>query len=426
LPRRHITDSLTEVYKQGFAIERHRAVPLVQEREEFLGYLLRQGFGLTCVQNVAVLLLRAIRVLKLKEMRDIDRVEIENAVQQIWRHRLPRHKITSTSQFDGCHSAYQFRWAVTKWLRFHHKFKSPKLRSRAFEKRMDGFTDFMKSKGFASSTIETNRAKVTCFLRWFATRHKALSRITVMDVSKFISAKKSDGWAVASLCSTAESLRSFFRYAETKGWCREGFAECIRVPRRSSLAIPSQGRTWAEVRKLLGSLNGKDHASTRAKAALYLISMYALRGSEAARLKVSDFDWRKKTLSVRRSKDGSKQRYPLRSDVARAVLNYIKVRPRIQSDQLFLTIKAPFRPVRQRSFYALTSHRLGKLGISTGRRGPHSIRHARAMQLLSQGASLKEIGDFLGHRNAESPLTYAKFNVEMLRPVADFKLGRLL
>jgi integrase len=99
-----------------------------------------------------------------------------------------------------------------------------------------------------------------------------------------------------------------------------------------------------------------------------------LRGSEVARLKVSDFDWRNKTLSVRRSKDGSKHRYPLRSDVALAVLNDLKVRPPIQSEQLFLTIKAPFRPVRRKSLYALTNHRLQKLGISTGRRGPHSRR----------------------------------------------------
>ena len=45
------------------------------------------------------------------------------------------------------------------------------------------------------------------------------------------------------------------------------------------------------------------------------------------------------------------------------------------------------------------------------------------MQLLRNGSTVKEIGDFLGQRHPESPLFYAKFDVELLRAVADFKLG---
>jgi len=48
------------------------------------------------------------------------------------------------------------------------------------------------------------------------------------------------------------------------------------------------------------------------------------------------------------------------------------------------------------------------------------------MQLLRGGTTMREIGDFLGQCHPESPLRYAKFDVEMLRDVADFSLGGLI
>jgi hypothetical protein len=69
---------------------------------------------------------------------------------------------------------------------------------------------------------------------------------------------------------------------------------------------------------------------------------------------------------------------------------------------------------------------LKKLGVTSGCLGPHSIRHARVMQLLRDGLTVKEIKNFLGQRHPESPLFYAKFDVELLRSVADFKLEGLI
>jgi site-specific recombinase XerD len=46
--------------------------------------------------------------------------------------------------------------------------------------------------------------------------------------------------------------------------------------------------------------------------------------------------------------------------------------------------------------------------------------------LLEQGASLKEIGDLLGHRDFNSTRIYAKVHLQQFRRVADFDLGGLL
>jgi len=68
---------------------------------------------------------------------------------------------------------------------------------------------------------------------------------------------------------------------------------------------------------------------------------------------------------------------------------------------------------------------LKRVGARTTRFGPHSLRHACAGRLVSEGLSLKEIGDHLGHRGVSTTRVYAKVNLAALREVAAFDLGGL-
>ena len=63
-----------------------------------------------------------------------------------------------------------------------------------------------------------------------------------------------------------------------------------------------------------------------------------------------------------------------------------------------------------------------RLGIVSAHNGPHALRHACATHSLRRGASLKEIADFLGHRDTKSVAIYAKYDTRSLRKVAAFRL----
>ena len=415
-----VAGSMDLIYWHPLALKRHRDAPLFKEREEFLLHLLRRGSNRTRVQCVGGMLLRAIDALGLKLLRPLSPKDVDYAIQRIWGQKAERG-----SNFRGFHAAYALRNHFSMFLRFHGKLKTRKLPRPPFAEELDSFSEFNRCRNLLPGSVESHRLKTRIFLDWYSLRGKSLSKLSIHHIDRFIAKKKAEGWSSGTFSSAIQALRVFVRYGHSQGWCPD-IADGIKAPYHSRLGVPPQGRAWTEVVQLLEATKGKDLASVRAKAALSLIATYALRCSEAARLLLSDFDWKKRTVTLRRSKRGRKQMLPFPLDVRQAVLNYIRLRPRCSVRQLFVTLRPPYRPIQKTSFYCLTSRRLKKLGIISGCLGPHSIRHARAMQLLRSGSTVKEIGDLLGQRHAESPLFYAKFDVELLREVANFKLEGLI
>ena len=73
--------------------------------------------------------------------------------------------------------------------------------------------------------------------------------------------------------------------------------------------------------------------------------------------------------------------------------------------------------------WQIVGWRMRRLRIELEHVGPHSLRHACATRLLKKGASLKEIADFLGHRNIQSVGIYARYDTRSLRKVAAFSLA---
>ena len=228
--------------------------------------------------------------------------------------------------------------------------------------------------------------------------------------------------------TTAGFLRSFFLYAERRGWCRTGLAAAIKGPRVYGQHTIPTGPSWDEVRQVLAITDGDQPVDIRDHALILLLAVYGLRASEVVRLRLDDFDWERELFTVRRSKSGRPRIYPLARSVAAAILRYLKeVRPRTTLREVFLArCHAPVRPLHRCTLYLIVSRRLRVASPSLARFGPHALRHACATHLLQEGLSLKEIGDHLGHRNPDTTRVYAKVDLAGLRQVADFELGGLL
>jgi site-specific recombinase XerD len=266
------------------------------------------------------------------------------------------------------------------------------------------------------------------FLSRFWQHQRPFHQIGITDIDAAIARKgEQDGYARASIKTYVTALRSFFRYAESRGWCAPGLAAAIMSPRLFAEAPLPTGPAWDDVQRLLASTAGDQPKDIRDRAILLLFAVYGLRVGEVRTLRLEDVDWAQERLYVTRPKPRRRHAYPLAYPVGEALLRYLKdVRPRAPYREVFLTVKAPWGPLSSGALYDTVSDRLRLLALPLRHYGPHALRHACATRLLAEGLSLKEIGDHLGHRKTDTTRVYAKVDLGRLRQVADFALGELL
>jgi integrase len=168
-------------------------------------------------------------------------------------------------------------------------------------------------------------------------------------------------------------------------------------------------------------------ADLRARAIILLCSIYGTRGIEISNFKLNDFDWINETFTLRRAKGGRVQQLPIQFEVGEAILDYLQQgRPRSSCRHLFLTVKTPYRPLRSGCLWQIVGPRMKQLGIQSENVGLHSLRHSCATQLLRRGSSLRDIADFLGHRDMKSVSIYAKCDLSVLKAVSAFSLAGVL
>jgi site-specific recombinase XerD len=281
-------------------------------------------------------------------------------------------------------------------------------------------------RGLASSTLENHRAHVGNFLKWIAGHNLLLSEITAADVASYIRFKR-ETCSVLTVSTAAQPLRSFFTYGESQHWCVPNLRDVLTFPNRRRYDPDTVIPTWEDVRRVLDEAIGNKPADLRNRAMLLLCSIYGLRSSEVARVRLGDIDWKEETLSITRSKNGRTQQFPLQYEIGEAILKYlIHGRPQCSCRNVFVSLNCPYRPITPTTLNLVTATRMALLQIKSTKMGPHALRHACATQLLRSGTSLRQIADFLGHRDLSTVSVYARLDTEALREVAGFSLKAIL
>jgi integrase/recombinase XerD len=414
------------LFERSHALARQLSGPLVEERRRYLAHCADLGMATRTLRLTAQLLLAAEEYLKLAERPDaiIALQEIEEAGTR-WSSRKSLPPIRLHPKL----SRQRFIHHAVGWLSFLNRLQIPAKPTTPYDQMMVEFTDFMqKERGLAPATIELRCFTVRAFLDRLCCGERSLSTITVADVDSVLVQKvNEEHYARVTVQTCASSLRSFFRYAEMRGWCAAGIATSIMAPRAFQHESLPAGPTWEDVQKILNATGGDRPASIRDHAILTLLAVYGVRAGEVARLQLNDIEWQRDTIVFTRSKLLGSHSFPLCQSVGEVIIRYLKeVRPQSSSRELFLTMRAPFRPLTSGALCQLVARQLKPMGLPIKHHGPHSLRHACATRLINEGLSLKEVGDHLGHRCPETTRIYAKVDLVRLREVASFDLGGLL
>ncbi len=415
-----------QLFFRSDALTRQLSAPLVDERRHYLALCAAQGMSKCTLEVKARLLLSIAEYLRLAERPNdtISLPEIKRAASRWSSHNCPSQESSRAKR-----SREYFIAQAAKWLTFLNRLQTPPKPVTVHDQMLAEFGCFMKEdRGLSPATIKGCCSAVRPFLIRLLDGRRSFQTITVSDVDSLLAQKvNEEHYARRSVRDYASSLRSFFRYAEKRGWCRVGIAASIMAPRVFQHETLPSGPTWDVVQEILDATTGDQPTAIRDHAILMLLAVYGVRSGEVARLQLTDIDWQRETITFTRSKIARSHLFPLRPSVGASIIRYLKeVRPKSPYRQVFLTRRAPVGPISNGAMWAVVSRQLRKCAPSLKHHGPHSVRHACATRLINQGLSLKEIGDHLGHRDIEATRIYAKVDLARLREVADFDLGGLL
>ena len=413
-----------KLFNSPAVLFRHLNAPFVRERENYLIHRARDGTAKETLLRIARELLIIVREMDLCSQKLISIKAIESAAER-WAHQQKQRNRACGLK----HSSNVFIYIARDWLQFIGRLKKPKIKPTPYQSIIQDFSLFMEhDRALSAVTIHNYVWYVKLFLSWLNKQKRSLGDVSVLDVDIFVRQwQHKQNWSRATCSCCTKSLRAFFRYAERCNWCTHGIADAIESPRIFKQEALPTGPEWGDVQKLLASTETNNPRDIRDRAVLIFFSVYGFRSSEVAHLQLENLDWEREVINIYRSKQRVTQSYPLTHNTGEAILQYLKeVRPKTKHRNVFITLRAPFRPILASSMHNIVSSRISRLGIESFHKGPHSLRHACAAHLVSEGFSLKEIGDHLGHRSAFATRIYAKVDFNGLREVANFDIGGLL
>jgi integrase/recombinase XerD len=211
------------------------------------------------------------------------------------------------------------------------------------------------------------------------------------------------------------ALRSLLRYLHVTGRTGLPLAGAVPAGRSWKPGLP-RAASADDLRAVLAACDRQSAGGRRDYAIVLALTRLALRGGEAARLRLADVDWRSGELRIA-GKGGRTDILPLPADVGEAMADYLlHARPATMSPNLFVAVKAPFGALAVSSVTGVLWWACERAGVP--RFGPHRVRHAAACGLLAAGAPMEEISQLLRHAQQRTTAIYAKVDQARLAELA--------
>ena len=276
-----------------------------------------------------------------------------------------------------------------------------------------------EDKGLCASTIIRNKKVIYDFLyKQFGKKQFIPKKITQNIILSYI-VKFKKRYTLKSMQVMVSVLRSFLQYLVMIGKIRVELANCIpAMPSWRAAHLPVF-LVKSEAKKLLRTCDRRTQKGRRNYAILLLLMHLGLRASEVLNLTLDDIHWDLSELEIR-GKGRKRRVLPLPGDVGKAIASYIYyARPKCSDRQVFIRSCPPYKGLcNPSSISAIVRRALIAASLKPQQMGAHLLRYTAAMETLSNGATLFEIGELLGHCSVDTTAIYTKIDVVSLKELA--------
>lgn len=290
-------------------------------------------------------------------------------------------------------------------------------------RQIAAFLDELRRANVSAHTLRNYGSDLEQFLDYFSVTGKPKPCVEDIDglaIREWLGYLYQERLAAVSMRRKLAAVRSFFKFLVREGLAESNVARLVRTPRapKSLPRVMTAEQTNLLVDGVTGAANQFERPYPQRDLAIFeLLYGCGLRVSELVGLNLDDFDFGERWLRVR-GKGRKERQVPFGSKAADAIERYLDGRkPRLAAERALLL-----------------NHRGGRLS-DRGARGivkfyaqmvtadssihPHSLRHAYATHLLSDGADLRAIQELLGHAQLSTTQKYTQVSLTDLLAVYD-------
>ncbi len=273
-------------------------------------------------------------------------------------------------------------------------------------------------RNFSPRTVEAyehDLGKFTGFLQ--ANGRSDVLAVTQEDVSHFLS-ECADTNSAVTLTRKLFAIRSLFKYLLRKKLIvvnPTSEIEKMKLPQKQPAYL-----TESEYRNLIETVKREAAPYDRLRdiAIVLLLLGTGIRLSELVGLTLDRVSLEKTGRSIKVRGKGDKERtIPLMGEVVSVLETYLKHRPKVTSDHLFISRRGD--TLHPRSVYGLVKKYLQKSDIQKTKAAVHSLRHTFGTSLMNNGVNIVVIQELLGHKKLETTRRYLHINNIDLRNAVD-------
>ena len=275
------------------------------------------------------------------------------------------------------------------------------------------FLSSMTARGLSANSTKAYGSDLRELIEFAESQKKDLDLDVVRD---WLYAISKAGGAKSTLARKTAAVRAFSSHLFESGVISVDFGLRLKSPKLDkSLPKVATESSLDEVLERMRARASEDPVSQMELVAFELLYGTGMRVSELCGINLADLDFSRQLVMV--NGKGNKQRMlPYGQFAAEAIEVYVrKGRPKLQveSSPEALLLSSRGKRVGVRQVYSLVANELER--TSTGKAGPHTLRHSAATHLLDHGADLRAVQELLGHASLGTTQIYTHVSIDRLK-----------
>jgi integrase/recombinase XerC len=289
--------------------------------------------------------------------------------------------------------------------------------------QIERFLDELRRQNASAHTVRNYASDLGQLLEYFTIPGKprpAVDDIDALAIREWLGHLYEQRLTAVSMRRKLAAVRSLFKFLLKEGLVVKNVARQVRTPKapKSLPVVMTAEQTNGLVDGVLPAADKFERPYPARDLAIFeLLYGCGLRISELAGLNLEDFDFSERWVRVR-GKGKKERQVPYAGKASAALDRYLELR----------------KPATGGERALFLNHRGGRL-TDRGARGivkfyarmitgdssihPHSLRHAYATHLLSDGADLRAIQELLGHARLSTTQKYTQVSLSDLMAVYD-------